>query len=124
METSIATIEKTELAEIMSGDVFKTIIASVFDAEKSTEKRICLVFEVNNFRLELTYNGHSDISIEEVCFFDGDEYVSYELTNEQMEELTTIAENYYEEYMDEVADAKEYQRDVYAYHGMSRSDFY
>lgn len=107
----------------MPGHIFKKIIETEFDADKSTPKAICLIWEIDGYRLELSYDGRHDIEIEEACFFDGNEYVSYILNQEQMDELDTIAENYFEGYMDEVADSREYSRDIYAYHGMSRSDF-
>lgn len=121
METSVTPTAKSE---ILRTDIFNRIIASDFDPDNSTPEKISLIYEIDGFRLEISYDGQSDIEIEEVCYFDGKKYVEYQLTEEQLQELTTIVENYREGYMDEVADSTAYQKDVYAYHGMRRSDFF
>lgn len=107
---------------ILPQGILDRLIDTGFDPDKSTPKAVILIWNADNYRIEISYDG-IHIEIEEVCYYDGETYISYILSESQNEFLTTIAENYREGYMDEVADLEEYNRDIYAYHGMSRSDF-
>ena len=112
-------------ASVLNNDIFEKIIDTYPDTKKTTETSVSLVYNLDHYRIEVEAKKKDGFEpvLEEACWYDGDHYIEYDLTEEQMEKFAPVIENCHEDYLDYQRDIKEYNRDIYAYHGMSRSDF-
>lgn len=104
-------------------DIFENLIATNPNWEKSTVNKISHIYNFESHTLNVTYTAKKGLDTEEVCYYDGDEYIEYSLTKEQKDHLETILDEFYENYREEEADAEELARDPYKFYGTPRSFF-